>query len=128
MKSMILVTGLLTMLSTLGSATTWSGVLVDGKCYAAFKGDTRSSLRYVDRDTAWMIRYCAPRLGTGCFAVVPVDGGTFPLDKNGNAQAWALVRKIGRRRVAVVEVAGIKKGKDIAVSNIKVKRVLPRNG
>lgn len=127
MKSIIRAAGLLAMLSTLASAGTWSGVLVDGKCYAGFRGNTRSSLQFVDRDTAWVIRYCAPRLKTGCFAVVPANGGTFPLDSNGNAQAWALVRKTGKRRILVVEVAGIKKGKDIAVSAIKVMKVLPRD-
>jgi hypothetical protein len=128
LNTIIQVAGLLTMLSTLASATTWSGVLVDGKCYAGFRGNTRSSLRFVDRDTAWMIQYCAPTFKTGCFVVVPVDGGTFPLDSHGNAQAWALVRKIGKRRLLVVEVDGVKKGKDVAVSTIKLTKVLPRNG
>jgi hypothetical protein len=131
MKSVIRVAGLLTMFATfatLGSATTWSGVLADAKCYASFRGDTRSSTQFVERDTAWMIRYCAPRYKTGCFVVVPVDGRTFPLDSRGNAEAWALVRKIGRRRVMVVQVAGVKKGKDVEVSTIKVTKVLPRHG
>jgi hypothetical protein len=75
-----------------------------------------------------MIRYCAPRYKTSSFAVVPIDGGTFPLDKQGNAQASGLVRKVGRRRVMIVQVAGVRKGKDIAVSTVKVTRVLPRHG
>jgi hypothetical protein len=131
MKSIIRVAGLLTMFATfatLGSATTWYGSLVDARCYAAFRGNVRSSLMYVDRDTAWMIRYCAPRFKTSSFAVVPIDGRTFPLDKQGNAQASGLVRKIGRRRVMMVQVAGVRKGKDIAVSSVKVTRVLPRHG
>jgi hypothetical protein len=127
MKSIVRLAGLLALFSTLGTAETWSGALVDAKCYGWFRGNSRSSLQFVDRNTAWMISYCAPSLKTGCFEVVPEDGGTFPLDSYGNAQAWALVRKIGRRSILVVQVNGEKKGKDILVSSLTLKRVLRRN-
>ena len=127
MKSVARVAGLLILFSTLGHAAKWSGALVDAKCYAWFRGNTRSTLKFVDRNTAWMISFCAPSLKTGCFELVPEDGGTFPLDTYGNAQAWALVRKIGRRRILVVEVTGKKEGKDVLVSDLRLKRVLRRN-
>jgi hypothetical protein len=127
MKSIIRVAGLLFLFSTLGSAATWSGALVDAKCYAWFRGNTRTTLKFVDRNTAWMISYCAPTLKTGCFELVPEDGSTFPLDSYGNAQAWALVRKFRKRRILVVEVTGVKQGKDVVVSGVKLMRVVRRN-
>jgi hypothetical protein len=127
MKSLILVAGLLSMLS-IGSAKTWSGVLVDGKCLARLRDNPSATLPFVDRDTEWMVRYCTPSKRTGCFDIVPTDGGTLRLDKHGNAEAWALVRKLGRRRLVQVEVAGVKKGQNIAVTTMKVTRVLNRNG
>jgi hypothetical protein len=127
MKLIIRLAGMLGLVATLGFATTWSGSLVDAKCYAAMVGNTRSSMSYVDRDTSWEIGYCAPRFKTKSFELVPVSGASFPLDSHGNAQASAIVRKIGKKRLIVVQVAGIRKGKkDVAVSTVKVVRVLPR--
>jgi hypothetical protein len=126
MKSIIRVAGLFALLATAGFARTWSGVLVDAKCYAEFKGDTRSSLLYVDRDMSWMIQYCAPSLRTGCFAVVPLDGNTFPLDTQGNAQAWALVRRAGKRPLLWVQVVGEKAGRDVKVNTVRVTKVFRR--
>jgi hypothetical protein len=126
MKSIIRVAGLLVLVATIGCAKTWSGVLVDAKCYAGWRGDTRSSLQYVDRDMSWIIQYCAPRLNTKSFAVVPLDGRTFPLDSQGNAQASALVRKAGKRPLLWVQVVGEKPGRDVRVNRVRVTRVLRR--
>jgi hypothetical protein len=128
MKLIIRLAGLLSLAGTLSFATTWSGVLVDARCYASMQGNTRSTLFYVDRDTNWIVRYCAARPKTARFVVVPVDGSSFPLDSNGNAQASSLVRKVGKRRLLVVQVAGVKKGRDIKVNTVKLTRVLRRNG
>jgi hypothetical protein len=127
MKLILRLAGMLGMVATLGFATTWSGALVDAKCYAAFQGNSRSTLYYVDRDTSWMIGYCAPRVKTQSFELVPVSGASFPLDSHGNAQASGIVRKVGKKRLIVVQVAGVRKGKkDVAVSSVKVVKVLPR--
>jgi hypothetical protein len=128
MKLIIRLAGLLGLAGTLGFAATWSGVLVDAKCYADMQGNGRSSLYYVDRDTNWIVRYCAPRFKTARFEVVPVDGSSFLLDSNGNSQASALVRKVGKKRLLVVQVAGVKSGRDIKVNTVKLIRVLRKNG
>jgi hypothetical protein len=126
MKLILRLAGIFGMVATLGFATTWSGSLVDARCYAGFQGSKKSAMHYVDRDTSWVIGYCAPRVRTSSFVVVPVDGGTFPLDSHGNKQASAIVRKVGRRRLILVQVAGVKKGNNVAVSTVKLARVFPR--
>jgi hypothetical protein len=122
------VAGLLTMVGTLGFATTWSGVLVNAKCYADMQGNTRGSLYYVDRDTSWIVRYCAPSPKTNSFEfVLPLNGSAFPLDSQGNAQASAIMRKIGKKRLPVVQVVGVKSGQQVKVRAVRLMRVLRKN-
>jgi hypothetical protein len=126
MKLILRLTGMLGLVATLGFATSWSGSLVDARCYAGFQGSKTSAMHYVDRNTSWVIGYCAPRVRTSSFVVVPVDGGTFPLDSNGNAQASKIVRKIGRKRLILVQVAGVRKRNNVTVNTVKLVRAFPR--
>ena len=51
-------------------AESWSGALVDPKCYEALERNVnpRDTLIYVDRDTNQEIRYCTPKKKTKLFA------------------------------------------------------------
>src|SRR5271165_898415 len=94
--------------SALGVAGSWSGSLVDSRCYANEErnvnpNDTETS---VDRDSNSEIRYCSPTAKTKSFAVVQHDGMIFRLDAAGNTKAAELVRKTGRKSPFPVVVTG----------------------
>jgi len=97
---------LLCFSSALSFAESWSGALVDSKCYASEERNVnpKDTLIYVDRDTNQEIRYCSPVAKTKSFAIVQYDGLTLNLDTAGNAKAADLVRKGGKKkaRFAVV--------------------------
>ena len=76
MKLTVRLTALLCLVSALGFANNWSGVLVDSKCYASEEsnvnpGDTDT---YVDRDRNFELRYCHPTARTKSFAIVQESG------------------------------------------------------
>jgi hypothetical protein len=100
------VASLLGMIAPLGLATTWSGPLVDARCYASLLNNTNPDLIYVDRDFAGMIRYCAPKARTTSFAVVQQGGIPLRLDPRGNEQAAELVKKVGGKKIILVNVEG----------------------
>jgi hypothetical protein len=110
-------------LGTLASsalARTWSGDLVDAKCYAAEERnvnptDTETA---VDRDRGFEIRYCAPQAKTKTFALVEPDGGSLDLDPAGNAKASQLVQATGKEHFVPVVVSGDMAGKAIRVDSI----------
>jgi hypothetical protein len=115
---------LFSLLASLGFAATWSGGLVDAKCYAAEERnvnptDTETS---VDRDGAQELRYCRPRLKTKSFTIVQFDGQSVNLDSAGNAKALELVQqalqKTKKIRFLHVTVTGEMVGKAIRVDSI----------
>jgi hypothetical protein len=76
------------------TAGTWTGNLVDSKCYQTMEqnhspSDTETN---VDRDRDIEIRYCHPKVKTKAFAIVDFNGQSFLLDSAGNAKAAELVR------------------------------------
>jgi hypothetical protein len=75
-------------------AGSWTGTLVDAKCYASEERNVNptDTLTAVDRDTNLHIRYCAPTPKTKAFALLQHDGLSFTLDAAGNAKAAELVR------------------------------------
>jgi hypothetical protein len=111
---------LLSLSGTLCLARTWSGSLVDSKCYAAEERNVNptDTLTNVDRDGNREIRYCAPGSKTKSFAVVQFDGQAFDLDSAGNAKAAELVRKAGKRHPLSVAITGETAGKEIRVDSI----------
>ena len=67
---------LLCLSPVLSFAGSWSGSLVDSKCYDALERNVNptDTLYNVDRDGYREIRYCSPTTKTKYFAVVPFDG------------------------------------------------------
>jgi hypothetical protein len=108
----------------LGFAGNWSGSLVDSKCYASEERNVNptDTLTYVDRDRNEEIRFCSPSSKTKSFAVVQSDGGSVNLDSEGNAKAFALVPKTGKRHFFDVVVTGEMIGKVIKVDSISATR------
>ena len=88
-----------------GIAATWTGSLVDAKCYQTIEQNhsPTDTETYVDRDKDMEIRFCRPKAKTRAFAVVDFNGQSFTLDAAGNLQATELVRNAakGTRRFSV---------------------------
>lgn len=110
--------------SALSFAGSWSGWLVDSKCYAALERNKSptDTLSYVDRDKMSEIRYCHPNAKTKSFAVVDRNGLSFDLDASGNAKAVELVRSAGKKSIGEVTVAGEMTGNMVKVDSISIAR------
>jgi hypothetical protein len=106
----------------LGFAATWSGTLVDAKCFDAEERNVNptDTLTAVDRDTNSELRYCSPGAKTKAFAVVQTDGTKFDLDAAGNAKATELVRASAKKSVIAVVVTGERTKNTIQVGSIAV--------
>ena len=107
--------------SALSFAESWSGVLVDSRCYDSMQRNVNptDTLTNVDRDMNQQIRYCSPNARTKSFAVVLPEGMSFRLDSAGNAEAAQLVRKAGKKSRFVVAVTGT-----ITKGTVKVDSIL----
>jgi hypothetical protein len=123
MKSVLRLTALFCWSAVLGLAASWSGNLVDSKCYASEERNVNptDTLTSVDRDGNREIRYCSPSKKTKSFTVVLPDG-SFNLDPSGNAKAAELVRKTGKRSPLGVVIRGEIGGKVIRVDSISTIR------
>lgn len=126
MKSLLIwFAALICLTPTPGLAQSWSGTLVDSKCYDS---EERSFNPFdispnLDRDKDQEIRRCTPNSKTKTFAVVEQGGqATFKLDPFGNERAVALVRKYGRefgkKSLREVTITGERKGDTILVHSI----------
>jgi len=106
--------------SLLTFADSWSGVLVDGKCYAAEQRNVNphDSLTNVDRDRYQEIWYCSPNAKTKSFTVVQQNGLNLNLDAAGNAKAAGLVRNAGKKSLFSVAVTGQMTGDIVQVNTI----------
>jgi hypothetical protein len=115
---------LLFLVSASGFAGTWSGSLVDSKCFAASERNVNpnDTLTAVDRDQNQEIRYCSPGLKTKSFAVVDANGLSFALDSAGNAKAAEFVRHAGKKPRLAVVVTGKLANRTIAVDSISAPR------
>jgi hypothetical protein len=106
--------------SALSFAASWSGALVDSKCYASEERNVNptDTSTYVDRDKNLEIRQCAPKAKTKSFTFVDQDGLSFKLDDAGNVKAADLFQKTGKRRYYAVAITGQMSNKTIAVDSI----------
>ena len=115
---------LLSLSSALSFGATWSGALVDSKCYDAEQRNVNptDTLTNVDRDGNREIRYCSPSAKTKLFAVVQSDGPSLKLDSAGNAKAAELVRNIGKKSPLAVAITGEINRDTIKVDSISIAR------
>jgi hypothetical protein len=111
--------------SVAGFGESWSGWLVNSRCYDALESNKnpQDTSSYVDRDRGAEIEYCTPNAKTKFFAVVLVnDGERLTFDSVGNAMAAALVPKAGKSSFVRVEVMGQRKNNKIAVQSVSLAR------
>lgn len=75
-------------------AQSWSGYLVDSKCYAAMERNhnPQSTLMDVNTDRSAEVQYCRPTPKTSSFAVVDFNGQSYRLDTVGSAKAATLAK------------------------------------
>jgi hypothetical protein len=101
-------------------AQTWSGFLVDSKCYESMERNTDpwDTSTYVDRDKDWEIRFCSPSEKTKSFILVDHDGIDFRLDPAGNAKAAELLQKANKKISLEVVVTGEMSKEMIRVNSI----------
>jgi hypothetical protein len=104
------------------AAGTWSGALVDSKCYAAEQTNTRSTSPYAGQDLAYEIRYCSPNIHATSFAIVQQDGRSLPLDAVGNAKAAELVQTHGSKSPLRVNATGQMVGHIVKVQTLSLAR------
>ena len=98
---------LLIFLSTLGFAGTWSGYLVDSRCYASEQDNVSADTTTVSRDMNFGLQQCGATLKTKRFAIVLNDWSVLKLDAAGNEKAAAMVRNHSRRSaLCCITVAG----------------------
>ena len=105
---------LLPLASVLTFAASWSGALVDSKCYTSALQNT-SHGHPGSTDTKRAVRSCSPNQNTNSFSIVQQIGMTFNLDAGGNEKARALVLKEGKKTHFMVNVTG-----DLTDETIKV--------
>ena len=118
-----MVLAVLVCLSTaIGLAETWSGTLVDSRCWGFAENNTKDASIYVDRDRNMEIRSCSPTAKTKSFAIVLPDGLTLKLDAEGNAKAAGLIQKAGKVSPIAVDVTGEKNGNTIKADSISIMR------
>ncbi len=115
---------LLCLLPALSFAGSWSGMLVNSKCYGAEERNVNPSdtLTNVDRDRNMELRDCSPNAKTKSFAVVQADGVRLRFDSAGNAKAAELVSKTGKISLLAVAVTGELQGRTIRVESISTAR------
>jgi hypothetical protein len=111
---------LLLMSAGFSFAGTWSGALVDAKCWGFRERNVnpRDTLTFVDRDRNLEISFCTPNTKTNLFAIVPPDGVSLQLDAAGNAKAADVVRTAGKKSLIHVNVTGEADKQTIAVTSI----------
>jgi hypothetical protein len=108
--------------SALAMGESWTGVLVDSKCYAAEERNVNptDTSTAVDTDKSMEIRRCSPKAKTNSFAIIRPEGQVLQLDAGGNAKAAGLVRTSGRKAPLRVALTGEMSGQAVKVGSISL--------
>jgi|ERR1700691_1987532 hypothetical protein len=103
-------------------ANSWSGYLVDSRCYAAEERSVNPNYTYnhAYRDTDEEIRICSPNAKTKSFSIVGHDGFGHALDPVGNEKAAAIVQQKGNKHRLKVAVTGEMSKSAIEVSSLAI--------
>jgi hypothetical protein len=112
---------LLPLGSMLTFAASWSGALVDSKCYTSAQQNV-SHGHPGSTNTKRAVRSCSPNKKTNSFAIVQQVGMTFNLDGRGNEKAHELILKEGKKDHFVVNVTGDLTQETIKVDTISMAR------
>jgi len=117
--SMMRFFSLFTLVSGLAVAGSWSGFLVDSRCFQSAEDNHNVSDSTVVKDGGLELRLCHPKAKTNVFAIVQSDGEELALDSAGNTQAAQLVRQGVKKSLWYVTVNGEMRKRTIAVSSIE---------
>jgi hypothetical protein len=108
--------------SALSFAGTWSGTLVDARCWGFSENNVgqKNTMSYVGRDRNLQVSQCSPKTKTKSFAVLTPEGHALTLDASGNATASSELAKVAHRKSPIrVVVTGEPNNKNsIQVSSI----------
>lgn len=107
---------LFSLVPALSFAESWSGVLVDSKCYDSEERNVNPWEPY--HDQALSVRLCHPTAHTKTFAIVEPDWLRLKLDSSVNAQAAELVRKADKKPYLGVVVTGERNKDTVRVGTI----------
>ena len=118
---MRLIMGLLPA-SILAYGASWSGMLVDSRCYASEMSDGNLYPVYADSDMNMRIRQCIPNARTKAFAVVQDDWQGLNLDSAGNSKAAELVHQAATESQLRVTATGKRNKNTIKVDSIVAAR------
>src|ERR1700722_6687049 len=103
-------------------ANSWSGVLVDSKCYEAEERSVSPNDRFnhAYQDTDVEVQVCTPSQKTRSFSIVGHGGFGVRLNPFGNELATAIVRQTGKKHLVKVTVTGEMSKNAIDVGSISV--------
>jgi hypothetical protein len=96
MKFHLRIAVLLCLVSTLGRAESWRGILVDSKCYDSAARNISPWEPY--HNEALDARLCRPTDRTKVFAILQDDWTRLKLDSAANPQAAEVVRSADKKR------------------------------
>jgi hypothetical protein len=115
-------TALACLAATPAFANTWSGILVDSRCYASEERSVNPNYTYnhAYRDTDEEIRVCSPNAKTKSFSIVVHSGYGFKLDPAGSERAAEIVRQKGTKHRVNVTITGEMSKDGIEVGSISV--------
>ena len=123
MKRMILLLLVLAFIfSRPAFASTWTGYLVDSKCYASEQSNISpfDASISVNNDRGYQVRVCRPDASTTRFALIDNDGQNLKLDASGNAKAADLIRQTGKKSYLLIMVTGEKNEHTVKVDSISL--------
>ena len=95
-RSNLRINCLLFLFPALGLAGTWTGVLVDSKCYDTAARNVNPWEPY--HDQSYDVRLCRPTGRTKVFAIVQGDWTRLKLDPSANTQAAEVVRNSDKKK------------------------------
>ena len=115
---------LIVLAAAAAGAQSWTGYIVDAKCYDLEERNMRptDTETYVDRDVAYEIRVCHPTPKSKTFVFFEQEGLRYRLDAAGNAKVAEFVHANGKRSADLVSVSGTKSaGYHLQLDSISLK-------
>jgi hypothetical protein len=113
----------------LGFAGSWSGWLVNSKCYASMESNRSEPESFSNWDRNLAIRYCTADKKTKSFSVVRWDNGSnFNLNPAGNEKAAELPLNADKKFVYLVNVMGETSRNTVTVQAISIVKQIDRKG
>lgn len=106
---------LASLTSALSLGESWSGLLVDSRCYASSQNNMKAVSHPASTDIGRTLRVCAATAKTKAFAIAQHDGTSVNLDADGNQKAHELVMKEAKMSRYEVNVTG-----DMVQNTLKV--------